>query len=115
LNTLLRLADAADVGLEVRFVPFSLVLSRSVHTDMSGLEVLAFTDELPRLEDEIVFEAALETTEASTLVNHSTRGLTATVLTFPRSPLTATAAASANRPSPVGTGSTHEISQAIGF
>jgi hypothetical protein len=31
LNTLLRLADAADVGLEVRFVPFSTVLSRSVH------------------------------------------------------------------------------------
>lgn len=117
LNTLLRLADAADVGLEVRFVPFSVVLSRSVHTDMSGLEVCAFTDELQKLEAEIVFEAALETTAASTLVNHSTRGLTATMLTFPRSALTATAAtlASANRPSPVGAGSTHEISQAIGF
>jgi transcriptional regulator with XRE-family HTH domain len=105
LNTLLRLADAADVGLDVRFVPFSTVLLRSVHTDMRGLEVDSFTDELPLLESEITFETALETVEASAPVNHSTRNLTATLFAFPRNPLTATAtataAASANRPTPV--------------
>jgi len=67
LNTLLRLADAADVGLEVRFVPFSTVLTRSVHTDMSELEVDSFTDELPRLEAQIAFEATLESLESSAL------------------------------------------------
>ena len=50
LNTLLRLADGLDVGLEVRFVPFSTVLDRSVHTGMKELEVLSFSDELPSLE-----------------------------------------------------------------
>ena len=104
LNTLLRLADAADVGLEVRFVPFSTVLSRSVHTDMRQLEVDSFTDELPRLEAEIAFETALETVEASAPVNHTTRDLTATLYAFPRNALTATAtaAAAANRPIPTG-------------
>lgn len=65
LNTLLRLADAADVGLEVRFVPFSTVLSRSVDTDMHGLEVDSFADELPRLEEQIDFEVELESIEIS--------------------------------------------------
>jgi transcriptional regulator with XRE-family HTH domain len=60
LNTLLRLADAADVGLDVRFVPFSTVLSRSVHTDMYKLEVDGFDDELPALEKQVAFEEALE-------------------------------------------------------
>ena len=116
LNTLLRLAGALDIGLDVRFVPFSTVLLHSVHTDMHGLEVNSFTDELPRLEAEIAFETALETTEASTSVNHSTRGLTATMFTFPRSALTATAvaAASANRSSPIAE-PTHEIGQAVGL
>jgi transcriptional regulator with XRE-family HTH domain len=84
LNTLLRLADAADVGLEVRFVPFSTVLSRSVHTDMSRLEVDSFTHELPRLEAEIAFEATLEIVEFSGPVNHSTKALAGTLLDFPR-------------------------------
>jgi transcriptional regulator with XRE-family HTH domain len=67
LNTLLRLADAADIGLEVRFVPFSTVLARSVHTDMRELEVDSFTDELPSLEEQIGFEEFLETLERSTI------------------------------------------------
>ena len=71
LNTLLRLADAADVGLEVRFVPFSTVLTRSVHTDMRELEVASFSDELPLLEDTIEFECELEQMEVS--VNGVTR------------------------------------------
>jgi hypothetical protein len=110
LSTLLRLADAADVGLEVRFVPFSTVLSRSVHTDMRGLEVDSFTDELPILEGKIAFEAALETAEVSGPVNHSTKDLEATVIPFPPSVLTATAvaAASANIPTRLGGESTYE-------
>jgi transcriptional regulator with XRE-family HTH domain len=65
LNTLLRLADAADVGLDVRFVPFSTVLLRSVHTDMQKLEVHSFDNELPALEEQIAFEMAVERLESS--------------------------------------------------
>jgi transcriptional regulator with XRE-family HTH domain len=95
LNTLLRLADAGDVGLEVRFVPFSTVLSRSVDTNMKGLEVDSFTDELPELEAEIAFERTLEEIEASGPVNHSTKAMTGTVIDFPCNAMTATAVAAA--------------------
>ena len=40
VTTLLRLADAFDVGLDIRFVPFATVLDRSVHTDTKDLEVV---------------------------------------------------------------------------
>jgi transcriptional regulator with XRE-family HTH domain len=67
LNTLLRLADAADVGLEVRFVPFSNVLLHSVHTDIHELEVASFAEELPAIEEQIAYEVAVESLERSTL------------------------------------------------
>lgn len=60
LNTLLRLAEGLDVGLEVRFVPFSTVLERSTHTNMRDLQVESFDDELPQLEQAIAFEAEWE-------------------------------------------------------
>jgi transcriptional regulator with XRE-family HTH domain len=60
LNTLLRLAEGLDVGLDVRFVPFSTVLERATHTDMRELEVDSFEDELPQLEQQIEFATALE-------------------------------------------------------
>ncbi|MGA2902911.1 MAG: helix-turn-helix transcriptional regulator [Candidatus Korobacteraceae bacterium] len=68
LNTLLRVADAFDVGLEVRFVPFSTVLDRSLHTNMRELEVPSFTDELPNLERQAagVIDAEYVDTESST-------------------------------------------------
>lgn len=50
LNTLLRLADGLDVGLEVRFVPFSKVLADAINTSMKNLEVTSFQDELPSLQ-----------------------------------------------------------------
>lgn len=50
LSTLIRLADGLDVGLEVRFVPFSTVLDRSVRTDFKALRVRSFAEELPELE-----------------------------------------------------------------
>ena len=50
LKTLLRVASAFDVGLDVRFVPFETVLDRSVNTDSSALQVPSFDDELPELE-----------------------------------------------------------------
>jgi transcriptional regulator with XRE-family HTH domain len=53
LNTLIRLSDGLDVGLEVRFVPFSVVLNRSVHTNMRDLEVSSFPDEVPLMESRI--------------------------------------------------------------
>jgi transcriptional regulator with XRE-family HTH domain len=58
LATLLRLADAMDVGLDVRFVPFSTVLDRSVHTDMKCLEVASFDQELWSMELAIEAELA---------------------------------------------------------
>ncbi len=60
LNTLLRLAEALDVGLEVRFVPFSTVLERSTHTNMRDLEVDSFDIELPALEQAVAFEVEWE-------------------------------------------------------
>jgi transcriptional regulator with XRE-family HTH domain len=59
LNTLLRLADGLDVGLDVRFVPFSLVLDRSVHTKMKNLEVPSFLDELPEIHRRLAAEQIL--------------------------------------------------------
>ena len=58
LTTLLRIADALDVGLDVRFVPFSKVLKRSVNTDMNQLRVQSFEDELPTLKRDIELELA---------------------------------------------------------
>ena len=52
LNTLLRIADAYDVGLDVRFVPYGTVLDRSTHTNLKELEVPSFVDELPMLRRE---------------------------------------------------------------
>lgn len=57
LATLLRVADGFDVGLEVRFVPFSTILKRSVETDMEKLQVESFKEELPSLEAQIESEA----------------------------------------------------------
>jgi transcriptional regulator with XRE-family HTH domain len=71
LKTLLRLASALDVGLDVRFVSFSEVLTHSVHTDMGELEVPSFMDELSSMEAAIEFESELEQMEAS--VNGVTR------------------------------------------
>jgi transcriptional regulator with XRE-family HTH domain len=57
LNTLLRIADAFDVGLDVRFVPYKTVLDRSTKTDMGELEVPSFEEELPQLERAIALES----------------------------------------------------------
>jgi transcriptional regulator with XRE-family HTH domain len=76
LNTLLRLAEALDVGLDVRFVPFSTVLARSVHTDMSELRVESFAAELPSLENQVAFELALEGLEVSDIgATHASNNL----------------------------------------
>jgi transcriptional regulator with XRE-family HTH domain len=53
LSTLLRIADAFDVGLDVRFVSYRTVLDRSTNTDMKQLEVQSFENELPELEREV--------------------------------------------------------------
>lgn len=60
LNTLLRLADGLDVGLEVRFVPFSKVLDRATHTNMRELEVESFDAEAPEIERDVETEIEIE-------------------------------------------------------
>jgi transcriptional regulator with XRE-family HTH domain len=59
LTTLLRIADAYDVGLDVRFVAFGTVLERSTKTGNRDSEVPSFGDELPELERELEREAVL--------------------------------------------------------
>ena len=76
LKTLLRLAGALDVGLDVRFVPFSEVLMRSVNTDMQELGVISFDDELPALEQQIAFEEAVEKLHTSDIgATHASNNL----------------------------------------
>ncbi len=75
LNTLLRLADGLDVGLEVRFVPFSKVLDRATHTDMQELQVDSFDTELPLIEQAIAYEAALENEPGDVFHDLALRGL----------------------------------------
>lgn len=57
LNTLLRIANACDVGLDVRFVPYGTVIDRSTKTSAKELEVPSFDQELPELETSISTEA----------------------------------------------------------
>jgi hypothetical protein len=53
LNTLLRVAAAFDVGLDVRFVPFSTVLTRATSATPKQLEVPSFEEESETLEMEL--------------------------------------------------------------
>jgi transcriptional regulator with XRE-family HTH domain len=59
LNTLLRIANACDVGLDVRFVPYGTVIDRSTKTDLKALQVPSFTEELPELESSIALALAV--------------------------------------------------------
>jgi transcriptional regulator with XRE-family HTH domain len=60
LKTLLRVASAFDVGLDVRFVPFETILDRSVNTESSALQVPSFDEELPELEKHLEAEEVLQ-------------------------------------------------------
>jgi transcriptional regulator with XRE-family HTH domain len=60
LKTLLRIANACDVGLEVRFVSYGAVIDRSTETNFKDLEVPSFSDELPELEKAIGAEVVQE-------------------------------------------------------
>ncbi len=46
IETLLRLASAFDIGLEVRFVPFSELINHSEAFDPDTFSVKPFSDEL---------------------------------------------------------------------
>lgn len=54
LKTLLRLAAGLDVGLDVRFVPFSTILDRSTRTDEASLQVNSFEDEVADMGQEFI-------------------------------------------------------------
>jgi transcriptional regulator with XRE-family HTH domain len=73
LKTLLRVASAFDVGLDVRFVPFETILDRSVNTDSSALQVPSFEEELPELEKCIREEELLAKANSESF--HSFNGL----------------------------------------
>lgn len=59
LNTLLRIAGALDVGLEVRFIPFSRVLETSVNISEQQARVDSFEKELSSIEQQIDLEEAI--------------------------------------------------------
>jgi transcriptional regulator with XRE-family HTH domain len=59
LNTLLRIAGALDVGLEVRFIPFSRVLETSVNISEQYRKVDSFEKELPSIEEKLELEEAV--------------------------------------------------------
>ena len=52
IETLLRLASAFDVGLEIRFVPFGELVDRSESFDPETFTVPTFEDEIEALEQE---------------------------------------------------------------
>ena len=51
IDTLLRLASAFDVALEIRFVPFSALVARSESFDPEKFNVASFDDEIEALEE----------------------------------------------------------------
>ena len=57
IETLLRLASAFDVALEIRFVPFSGLVDRSESFDPESFEVASFEQEIEALEREPVAAA----------------------------------------------------------
>ncbi len=59
LNTLLRVAGALDVGLEVRFIPFSRVLESSVNISEQQVKVDSFEKELPSIGEKLDLEEAV--------------------------------------------------------
>ena len=51
LETLLRLASAYDVALQVRFVPFSKFIDDDDHLDLDNFRVPAFEEDMAQLEN----------------------------------------------------------------
>lgn len=60
LNTLLRIANACDVGLDVRFIPLSKLLDRAVNTDIDQLRVNRCEDDIQEVQKQIEYELDLE-------------------------------------------------------
>ena len=52
IETLLRLASAFDVAVEIGFVPFSELVDRSETFDPENFEVPSFKEEIKKLEQE---------------------------------------------------------------
>lgn len=50
IETLLRLASAFDVALQVRFVPFSQLVDDDDHLDLDNFQVASFDDDIAQLE-----------------------------------------------------------------
>ena len=50
IETLLRVASGLDVGLQIRFVPFSEIVDSSERFDPDNFHVPSFDDELAKLE-----------------------------------------------------------------
>jgi transcriptional regulator with XRE-family HTH domain len=113
ITTLKRLAEAFDVALVVHFVPFSQHLKWVSGTPFidPGLSTAALAPPSFREESgQGILCSLAETVGYSGPVNHSTRDLSATVLTFPSNTATAEATAAVNAPAP-----TQAIGMAVGL
>ena len=65
INSLLRVANAAGVALDIRFIPLAKLLDRAVHTDMGELRVNSFEEDWEAVEKQIEFELAMEAARAN--------------------------------------------------
>jgi transcriptional regulator with XRE-family HTH domain len=75
ISTLLKLASALDVGLQIDFVPYSKILGDAVRLTGAAFSVPRFRD-----------DAGFTTTNATVFsgpVNHSTGAFAGTVIAFP--------------------------------
>ncbi|MGA9393322.1 MAG: helix-turn-helix transcriptional regulator [Candidatus Sulfotelmatobacter sp.] len=114
ITTLKRLAEAFDVALMVHFVPFSQHLKWVSGTPFLDLGLSTTSLAPPSFQEEseqgILDSLLTETVEYSGPANHSTKDLSATVLTFPKDTAATEAKAAVAPPS-----STQAIGMAMGL
>lgn len=113
ITTLKRLAEAFDVALVVHFVPFSQHLKWVSGTPFLDPGLSSFSLAPPSFREESeqgTLANLAEVVGYSAPVNHSTRALSATVLTFPNDAATAESTTAGNMPTP-----TQAIGMAVGL
>jgi transcriptional regulator with XRE-family HTH domain len=103
ISTLLKLASALDVGLQIDFVPYSKILGDALRINAAALSVPNFVDDVGLSSMGVEYLGA---------VNHDTEALSANVINFPRIAPAISAVSAAAMPVPKGT---PLLAQAVGF
>ncbi len=82
ISTLLKVASAFDVALQIDFVPFSRVFN-------DALQLTAESFEVPKFQDDLGFSSTQELVTVTGNVNHSQGATMGTLLAFPSAPVSA--------------------------